>query len=165
MLLLVSPLFGLFPPKRHVPSALRHLAQVWTPSCLPSTLTTLTWTVAWVEAGEAQCPTSSRSPRRASAACGKSRLRASAACWERSVPPPLWYRASPPEWTKPRTPYPFYPAAPLLVRNRNTALLEDLSCISLAFVFNEYGSQLPVKLIKQLIMISTCYFQWLPGRF
>lgn len=34
------------------------------------------------------------------------------------------------------------------MRNRNTALLEALSCISLAFVFNEYGSQLPVKLIK-----------------
>lgn len=91
--------------------------QVWTPFCLPSTSTTATWTVGWHEERARPCPTSSKSPRRASAACWRSRLRASPACCERSAPPRRWCLASPPGRTEPRTRCLFCHAAPLLVGN------------------------------------------------
>ena len=91
--------------------------QAWTPSCLPSTSTTPTWTAGWREVAAPRCPTSSRSPRRASAACWRSPLRGWAASWGRSAPSRPWCPDSRPEGTERRTRYPFFHAAPLLVGN------------------------------------------------
>lgn len=89
--------------------------QASTPYYLPSTLTTATWTVGWLEAQAPRCPTFSKSPRRASAACGRSPPRAWAACWGRSAPPRPWFPASVPEWVELQTRCRCCHGAPLLV--------------------------------------------------
>lgn len=101
--------------------------QVWTPSYSPSTLTTATWMAAWPAGGHPRCPTSSRSPRRALAACGRSPRRAWAACWGRSAPPRPWCPASPPEWAGPRTRCPSCHEAPPLVTLSATVTVQLLS--------------------------------------
>lgn len=89
-------------------------SQGWTPSCLPSTLTTVTWTAQWHEEGHL-CPTCWRSPPRASAACWRNPPRGLALCYERSALLQLLCLASPQRRTGLRTRCPSCLEAPLLV--------------------------------------------------